>query len=84
LGHSSKLKGYKCYDPINKKNLETYFFIENEPYFKRKINKIPFEHNSNTIDQANAGLPQIFCLDNLEMRKIEDNGHEIESITQEE
>jgi hypothetical protein len=84
LGYSSTSKGYKCYDAINKKSYISRYiiYIENEPYFKKKIRNIPIEHSSHTIEQSHPVLPQIFSLDNLQIREEEDHGHEIEANTQ--
>jgi hypothetical protein len=76
LGYSSTSKGYKCYDAINKKSYisRCIIFIESEPYFKKEIRNIPIEHSSHTIEQSHPVLPQIFSLDNLQIREKEDHG----------
>jgi hypothetical protein len=54
LGYSSITKGYKYFDPINKKvfNSRDVNFFENEPYFKKK------NQDSYTIDHNSMVLPQ--------------------------
>jgi hypothetical protein len=41
LGYSSQKKGYKCYDPKEKRLYisRDVTFLENEPYYKEKINE---------------------------------------------
>jgi hypothetical protein len=53
LDYSSYSKGYKYYNPINKKSYisKNIIFVENEPFFTKK-SKIKNQENSNTIDQA--------------------------------
>jgi hypothetical protein len=69
LGYSSQKKGYKCYDPKDKKfyMLSDVFFLENELYFK--INEEKYcDHNSSN----GFMLP---CDTNLEGRKIYVENH---------
>jgi hypothetical protein len=64
LGYSSQKKGYKCYDPKDKKLYisRDVFILENEPYFKISEGKY-CDHNSSN----GFMLP---CDTNLEGRKI--------------
>jgi hypothetical protein len=57
-------------------------FIENESYFEE--NKIKTQQNSPTIDKAEPILPQLYGLDTLEHREIENVNFEDEPILQEE
>ena len=67
LGYSSQKKGYKCYDPINKKILisRDVIFWENESYFKREDSQ-----ESSYIDQLSPVLPQLYSLDSMEHKEI--------------
>jgi hypothetical protein len=84
LGYSSQSKGYKCYDPINKKLYisRDVIFVENESFYKEKEGgeikekeKRQSQDISHTIDQTNPVLPQLYGIDIIEHREQDDSAH---------
>jgi hypothetical protein len=79
LGYSTHKKGYKCYDPINKKNFisSDVVFNENETYFlKEKISK------STINSQSRVLLPTSHTQDVITLTENE-NGDENNTSEQE-
>ena len=87
MGYSSQKKGYKCYDPINKKFYisRDVTFLENEPYYKNVDNKINIQEPPNIFILPQNEFPEgnsTPVQNENEIEEISQNEGEIEEIPQ--
>jgi hypothetical protein len=80
LGYSSQKKGYKCYDPVNKKFYisRDVTFQENVPYYKSLEEKIDTGKKSREFIFPHPYEPEIDELLNENETGIENNNEKIQ------